>query len=63
VGILGDTTNLIQTHPEKAKTVIASLKPYLPKSDAVEVPKSEKSKSAKEMDETIKARRNLTVLR
>lgn len=55
--------NLVQSNPEKAKAVIAKLKPRLPKSNADEIPKSSKSKSIKKMDETIKPRRDLTKLK
>ncbi|VGO14845.1 Choline-sulfatase [Pontiella desulfatans] len=56
-------TNLVQSNPEKAKAVIAKLKPYLPKHDANEIPKSTQNKSIKQMDVTIKPRRDLMKLK
>ncbi len=56
-------TNLVQAHPDKAQAVIAKLRPFLPKRNAAEVPKSKKDKSIKTMDETIKPRRDLSKLR
>ena len=56
-------TNLVQSNPEMASTVIAELKTYLPRHNAKEIPKSVKDKSMKKMDDTIKARRNLDTLK
>ena len=56
-------TNLMQTHPEEFHAVIAKLRPFLPQSDAKEIPKSAKDKSVKTIDETIKPRRDLSKLR
>ena len=53
----------MQTQPEESQAVIAKLTPFLPEHDAAETPKSGKDKSAKTIDETIKARRDLSKLK
>jgi arylsulfatase A-like enzyme len=55
-------TNLLQTQPEECQAAIAKLTPFLPQSDAEEIPKSTKNKSVKTMDKTIKPRRDLSKL-
>ena len=56
-------SNLIRSNPERSKTVIEKLSSFLPESDAVEISKTEKNKSVKNLDETIKARRDLSKLK
>ena len=56
-------TNLIHSDPEKAEVPIAELKTYLPAFEAEEVLKSQKNDSIKEMDHTIKTRRDLRLLK
>jgi arylsulfatase A-like enzyme len=56
-------TNLIHSNPETAQAVIKQLKPFLPKQNADEIPKSDKDKSAKNLDKTIKPRRALSKLK
>jgi hypothetical protein len=56
-------TNLIHSNPETAQAAIEKLKPFLPKQDADEIPKSQKDKSVKNLDETIRPRRVLSKLK
>jgi arylsulfatase A-like enzyme len=56
-------SNLIQTHPEKAREVIKQLKPYLPNKNADEMVKDMTDKSITELDETIKSRRDVSKLK
>ena len=56
-------TNLAHSAPESAAVVIAQLKAYLPAYEAEEILKSQKNDSIKEMDDTIKARRDLRMLK
>ena len=56
-------TNLVHSAPESAAVVMAELKAYLPAYEAEEIPKSQKDDSNKEMDDTIKARRDLLTLK
>ena len=56
-------TNLMQTHPGESQAAIAKLTPFLPQSDANEIPKSTKNKSIKTLDMTIKPRRDSSKLK
>jgi arylsulfatase A-like enzyme len=55
--------NLIRTETEEVKEVLKYLKSYYPENDAALLPKSDKNKSIKELDMTIKAKRNLNTLK
>ena len=48
---------------EESQAVIAELRRFLPQSDAQEIPKSGKDKSANTIDETIKPRCDLSKLK
>ena len=56
-------TNLIRTKSLDAEEALAYLKNYFPHEDAPMLPRSEKNKRIKELDMTIKARRDLQSLR
>jgi hypothetical protein len=56
-------TNLVHSDLEKAEIVMAELKTYLPAFEAEEILKSQKDGSIKEMDYTIRTRRNLRSLK
>lgn len=56
-------SNLVRSNPGKAATVIEELKAFLPKYEAEEIFRSQKNKSIKKMDDTIKVRRKLEELK
>ena len=56
-------TNLAHSAPDSAAVVMAELKTYLPAFEAEEILKSQKNDSIKEMDNTIKTRRDLRSLK
>ena len=56
-------TNLVHSDLEKAEVAIAELKTHLPAFEAEEILKSQKDDSIKEMDNTIKTRRDLGSLK
>jgi hypothetical protein len=55
--------NLMQSNPEKVELAMKKLKPFLPKSNAEMVPRSNHDKSSKKLDATIKAKRDLALLK
>ena len=54
--------NLIRKQDKKAREALNYLIGYLPENDALEIPKSEKDKSMKFLDTTIKNRRRETII-
>jgi hypothetical protein len=56
-------TNLVHSDLDKAEVVMAELKRYLPAVEAEEILKSQKDGSIKEMDYTIRTRRDLRSLK
>ena len=56
-------TNLIHSDLDRAEVAIAELKTHLPAFEAEEILKSQKDDSIKEMDHTIKTRRDLRSLK
>jgi len=54
--------NLIRKQDKKAREALKYLKGYLPENDALEIPKSEKDKSIKFLDTTIKNKRRETII-